>query len=105
MSRRWSASHNDRVRAGLPTPWLVEVPRDLPVGRAIEELLLLTRPPVRPSSFPAPAPARLPGLLHWRALDRPLPPWVAWRRRWARRRTRKPSASATLPCGCVAAPG
>jgi uncharacterized protein DUF5615 len=31
----------DRVRAGLPMPGLVEVPRDLPVGWAIEELLLL----------------------------------------------------------------
>ena len=31
----------DRVHAGLPMPGLVEVPRDMPVGRAIEELLLL----------------------------------------------------------------
>ena len=32
----------DRIRGGLPMPGLVEVPRDLPVGRAIAELLLLT---------------------------------------------------------------
>jgi hypothetical protein len=31
----------DRVRAGLPMPGLVEVPRDLPVGQAIEQLLLV----------------------------------------------------------------
>jgi hypothetical protein len=31
----------DRVRANLPMPGVVEVKRELPVGRAIEEILLL----------------------------------------------------------------
>lgn len=31
----------DRVRAGLPMPGVFEVPQSLPVGRAIEEVLLV----------------------------------------------------------------
>jgi hypothetical protein len=31
----------DRVRAGLPMPGVIEVSRYLPIGQAIEELLLL----------------------------------------------------------------
>jgi hypothetical protein len=31
----------DRVRAGLPMPGVVEVSQDLPIGRAIEEILIL----------------------------------------------------------------
>ena len=31
----------DRVRAGLPMPGVFEVPQSLPVGRAIEEILLV----------------------------------------------------------------
>ena len=31
----------DRVRAGLPMPGVVEVRQDLPIGRAIEEILIL----------------------------------------------------------------
>lgn len=31
----------DRVRRGLPLPGVIEVPESLPVGQAIEEILLL----------------------------------------------------------------
>jgi hypothetical protein len=31
----------DRVRAGLPMPGVFEIPQSLPVGQAIEELLLI----------------------------------------------------------------
>lgn len=32
----------DRVRAGLPMPGIVEASRSVPIGKAIEDLLLLT---------------------------------------------------------------
>jgi hypothetical protein len=31
----------ERVRAGLPMPGLFEIPQSLPLGRAIEEVLLI----------------------------------------------------------------
>ena len=31
----------DRIRAGLPMPGVFEIPQNLPVGRAIEEVLLV----------------------------------------------------------------
>src|SRR5262245_34967340 len=30
----------ERVRQGLPMPGVLEIPQDLPIGRAIEEILL-----------------------------------------------------------------
>jgi hypothetical protein len=31
----------DRVRAGIPMPGVIEVPDDVPIGKAVEDILLL----------------------------------------------------------------